>query len=225
VYRVAHTFIKICGLTNVGQAKAAAALGADAIGLVFAPSPRRLDYEQARRIVDALPRKLAKVGVFVNADAEQIIKTVQRTGITHAQLHGEESPDLPEELPVRCIKTVRVRGLDFAPELCDWVNRLRDPGSLAAVLLDAYSVAAHGGTGEAFNWDLLVEARNAGLLDCMPPMMLAGGLTPENVTTALEQARPWGVDVSSGVESAPGVKDVEKIERFIQTVRDAETDE
>jgi phosphoribosylanthranilate isomerase len=209
--------IKICGITRPQDAVVAADTGADAIGLVFAKSPRQVTVARAREIVSALPPLVSAVGVFVNARPTTILRIVESAGLSAVQLHGDESSGHVRPLgAVRVIKALRVRDRRFLDELAS----MRDAG-VAGVLLDAFSATVRGGSGKRFDWDLVVEARKAGALENAPPIILAGGLTPENVKAGIRSIRPWGVDVSGGVESAPGIKSAELIERFIAAVRDA----
>lgn len=203
--------IKICGLTRVDDARAAAEAGVDAIGLVFAESTRRVTLEQAALIAAALPPAVEAVGVFANAELDVIRRAVDRVGLGEVQLHGEESPEFAERLSgTRVVKAIRVRDATFVDAIADY----RGAG-VAAILLDAYSREARGGTGERFDWDLIVAARAEGSLDDAPPFILAGGLTPHNIAEAIRHLHPWGVDVSSGVELQPGIKCPEKIARLI----------
>ena len=207
--------IKICGITRPLDAAAAAEAGADAIGLVFADSPRRVTVRQAREIVAALPPFVSPVGVFVTSRAPTILKTAAEVGISTVQLHGDEAPSLVGQLEgLRVIKALSVRDKQFI----DDIHRFGEAG-VSGVLLDASNPKARGGTGKRFDWDLVSGARDAGALDDAPPIILAGGLTPTNVAAGIRQIHPWAVDVSSGVESAPGIKNVEAIGRFVTAVR------
>ena len=200
--------VKICGVTRLEDALAAVRLGADAVGFNFWPgSKRHVTPAQARAIVCRLPPLVVAVGVFVNAPRDEVLRAVDASGIGLAQLHGDEPPELCMSLPVPVLKAIRVAG----------------PGSLAALasydvqgfLLDAAS-PGYGGSGLTFDWSLAAQvAREL-------PIVLAGGLTPENVAEAVRAVLPWGVDVASGVESSPGVKDVEKMKRFIEAAKEAE---
>ncbi|HUN80427.1 MAG TPA: phosphoribosylanthranilate isomerase [Phycisphaerae bacterium] len=209
--------VKICGMTHPRDAAAAAELGADAIGLVFARSPRQVSLATARQIIAALPPWIARVGVFVNPSAATVRRAIESVGISEVQLHGDEAPGLMKALggmPV--IKALRVRDRSFTED----VGRWSDAGA-AGILLDAYSPKARGGTGERFDWDLVTQNRRSVGLDKGPPLILAGGLNVQNIRAAIRAVRPWGVDVSSGVESKPGVKSVELMERFISAARSA----
>ncbi|HVP11782.1 MAG TPA: phosphoribosylanthranilate isomerase [Phycisphaerae bacterium] len=209
--------IKICGITTPEDAILAVESGADAIGLVFARSPRQVTVRQARQIVAALPPFFPAVGVFVNARAATVLRTVADVGLSAVQLHGDESADYPAKLGgIRTIKALRVRDRAFVEQ----VRAFREAG-VSAILLDAFSPKARGGSGKRFDWDLVVGARDAGALENAPSLILAGGLTSENVAAGIRRLHPWGVDVSSGVEESPGVKSAEKIVRFIAAARSA----
>lgn len=201
--------VKICGITRVEDGLAAAYAGADAIGLVFAPqSPRRVTLAQAVSIARALPPFISTVALFVNAETAEVKAVLEGLRPDLLQFHGDETPEYCASFGVPYIKAVRVRpGLDLLQFEAAY-------GTARGLLLDAYHPQRYGGTGERFDWDLIPE----GLLK---PIILAGGLTPANVARAVRQVRPWAVDVSSGVETSPGIKDAAAIGRFIQEVRDA----
>jgi phosphoribosylanthranilate isomerase len=201
--------VKICGITSVEDGLAAVEAGADLIGLMFYEgSPRRVTLPAATEISRALPPLILKVGVFVNPSEELVLHAIGKCGLTMLQFHGDEPPEFCTQFGVMSIKAFRIR----------------DEASLAALpnyptdayLLDAHSKSGLGGTGEKFNWELAIEAQKFGR-----PIFLAGGLTPENVAQAVRQVRPFGVDVSSGVESAPGKKDHAKMKAFIEAARAA----
>ena len=209
--------IKVCGITRPEDAVAAAQAGADAIGLVFAKSPRLVTMRQARGIVEVLPPYVSAVGVFVNARAATIARIAANVGLSEVQLHGDETPAFVTKLgALRVTKALRVRDRAFLEQIAAY----RAAG-VSAFLLDAFSAKVRGGSGKRFDWDLVVGARKAGALDNVPPLVLAGGLTPENVKAGIRQIRPWGVDVSGGVESQPGIKSAEKIAKFVGAVRTA----
>lgn len=212
--------IKIEGLTDPATAVTIAQMGADAIGLVFAESPRRVDVDTAGRIVRALPPWVSTVGVFVNATAGAINEVVRRTRIGYVQLHGDEGPEMAGQLDARCIKAFRVRDGGWLGEVKGWLAGLDAPGrdNFAAVLLDAYDNSARGGTGKQFNWQWIADARASGSIEGLGPIILAGGLNPECVAQAVGVVQPWAVDVASGVESSPAVKDLAKVAAFIQQV-------
>ena len=205
-----RTRIKICGITREQDAITAAKTGADAIGLVFAEkSPRRVEIEQASRIVAVLPPFVSSVALFVNARPEFVTEVIRQVNPSCLQFHGEESPEDCARYGLPWMKAARVKpGVD----LIQFAARFSGAQGL---LLDAYSPVAHGGTGESFDWGLIPVERPR-------PLVLAGGLVPENVAAAIRAVRPWAVDVSSGVESAPGIKDAEKIVAFVKEVRNAD---
>ena len=199
--------IKICGITSVADGLAAAEAGADMIGLMFyAGSPRYVTLAQAAEISRALPPFVLRVGVFVNPDAAQVTEAIAACGLNLLQFHGEETSEFCTQFCMMSVKAQRVQNADSLAALENFQTD--------AFLLDAYSKAGLGGTGEKFNWDLAVAAQKFG-----KPIFLAGGLTPENVADAVKQVRPFAVDVSSGVESAPGKKDAAKVKKFINAVR------
>ena len=201
------TRVKICGITNVADALAAAEAGADMIGLMFYEgSPRHVTVAQAVEISRALPPFVLRVGVFVNPAEAFVARALGDCDLSLLQFHGDEESDFCTQFGLMSLKAFRIRdaaSLDALP------NYATD-----AYLLDAYSPEARGGTGEKFNWDLAVEAQKFG-----KPIFLAGGLTPENVEAAVKKVRPFAVDVSSGVESAPGKKDPAKVRSFIEAAR------
>jgi phosphoribosylanthranilate isomerase len=206
-----RTRIKICGITSVEDALAAARLGADAIGLVFyPPSPRYVEVEQAAEIAAALPPFVTTVALFVNADEQTIADVVSRVRIDLIQFHGNECKDYCGLHQRPYIKAVRMS------DDVDLDKQLNDFSQARGLLLDTYKAGVPGGTGEQFNWDRVP----AHLAD---KIILAGGLTPENVKDAVVQVHPYAVDVSGGVESAPGKKDEEKMARFIEAVRSQES--
>jgi phosphoribosylanthranilate isomerase len=206
-----RTRIKICGITRTQDARAAAQAGADAIGLVFyPPSPRYLSTERAAEIRDALPPFVQTVALFVNPDAPQVAQVLQRVRPAMLQFHGEETPEFCAQFGMPFVKACRVRpGVDA-------LEYLRPYSRAAAWLFDSH-VPEYGGIGESFDWSLLPTA---GRLE--RSVILSGGLSRENVAEAIRRVRPWGVDVSSGVESAKGVKDGAKIAAFIAEVRNAD---
>jgi indole-3-glycerol phosphate synthase / phosphoribosylanthranilate isomerase len=202
--------VKICGITSVEDGLMAAQAGADAVGLVFWPrSPRALGVEAARRIAAALPPLVLRVGVFVDADRDHMAAVAEAVGLDVLQLHGDEPPEALVGLPRRAIKAVRV-GPGFDP-----AEALRYQGRAGGILLDTrVDGGAPGGTGRPFDWAQVRAVREGASF-----LMLAGGLDPENVRRAVDAVRPDAVDVSSGVESAPGRKDPAKVKAFIEAVR------
>ena len=201
--------VKICGVTSVADACVAAEAGADMIGLMFyEKSPRYVSLATAAEIARALPPFVLKVGVFVNPDEAQVMEAMAAGGLNLLQFHGDEPTEFCTQFGLMSVKALRVRDAESLNALENF--------STDAFLLDAYSKSGLGGTGETFNWDLAIAAQKFG-----KPIFLAGGLTPENVADAVTQVRPFAVDVSSGVESAPGKKDAAKVRAFIQAARAA----
>ncbi|HEY1291059.1 MAG TPA: phosphoribosylanthranilate isomerase [Burkholderiales bacterium] len=208
-----RTRIKICGITRAEDGRAAAKCGADAIGLVFyPPSPRYLSTERAVELRDALPPFVQTVALFVNPDAAQVAQVLQRVRPALLQFHGEETPEFCAQFGVPFVKACRMRGGKRAGD--DALEYLRPFSRAAAWLFDSH-VPEYGGVGEGFDLSLMPAVNEK-------PVILSGGLSPANVAEAVRRVRPWGVDVSSGVESAKGVKDAAKIAAFIAEVRDAD---
>jgi len=204
-----QTKVKICGVTNVADALAAAGAGADMIGLNFYEgSPRHVTAAQAAEIARALPPFVLRVGVFVNPAEDLVLRALGECNLNLLQFHGDEPSEFCTQFGVMSMKALRVRDAESLKTLENFHTD--------AFLLDAHSKAGLGGTGEKFNWELAVEAQKFG-----KPVFLAGGLTPENVADAVRQVRPFAVDVASGVESAPGKKDAAKVRAFIAAVRAA----
>ena len=204
------TRVKICGITNVADGLAAAEAGADMIGLMFyESSPRHITLARAAEISRALPPFLMRVGVFVNAPADFVLRAISECNLTMLQFHGDETSDFCTQFGLMNMKAIRVRD---AGSLVQLENYQTD-----AFLLDAHSKNGLGGTGKKFNWELAVEAQKF-----VKPIFLAGGLTPENVADAVRKVHPFGVDVSSGVESAPGIKDHAKVKAFITAAKSVE---
>ena len=200
--------VKVCGITNIGDARAAVEYGADALGLVFARSPRQVGVEEAREVAEALPEGVLKVGVFVNEEPGEVFRVATAVGLDYVQLHGDEGPEVVTELRDRGVKVIKAL-------------RVRDEGSLAVLerfdadlfLLDAYSEKARGGTGERFDWGLAKSLKGR------DNILVSGGLAPENVGEAIRLFEPYGVDASSSLESSPGKKDKERVRRFIFAAR------
>ena len=204
-----ETKVKICGITSVADGLAAAEAGADMIGLMFATqSPRLISVPTAAEIARALPPFVLRVGVFVNPDEAQVMEAIAACGLNLLQFHGDEPSEFCTQFGLMSVKALRVKDADSLGALGKFHTD--------AFLLDAHSKAGRGGTGEKFNWDLAIEAQKFG-----KPIFLAGGLTPANVAEAVTKVKPFAVDVSSGVESAPGKKDATKVRAFIQAVRAA----
>jgi phosphoribosylanthranilate isomerase len=209
--------IKICGITNETDGRQAALLGADAIGLNFYPrSPRRIDAIMANFILRELPPFVEPVGVFVDQPLQEVFQQVNQIGaIRTIQWYGENR-ELGDSYPFRLIAAFPVRDQQSILAINRYLDLCRGMGHLpSAILVDAHVKGQHGGTGKTVPWRLLSEFRPE------VPLILAGGLTPENVAQAIRLVRPYAVDVASGVESAPGQKDPEKMLRFIENAREA----
>ncbi|MBE0479322.1 phosphoribosylanthranilate isomerase [Candidatus Aerophobetes bacterium] len=201
--------IKICGITNKEDAFLAVNLGVDALGFIFAKSPRQIAPEEAKRIIKKLPPFVDRVGVFVNEEPQKVLQIARFCLLSTCQFHGDESPSYCEEFPYKLIKSFFVK--DEVPD-----NILDYEGRVDACLLDTFSSAKRGGTGKVFNWEIARKVKMPGL-----PLILSGGLTPDNVAEAIDKVRPYAVDVASGVEDAPGKKSRNKLQKFIEIVRRA----
>jgi phosphoribosylanthranilate isomerase len=201
-------YVKVCGITNPEDARLATRSGADAVGLVFAESPRKLSVEKAREIAATLPDGLLKVGVFVDEEPEEVLQIVHEVGLDYAQLHGDESPETVTFLRgegVKVIKALRVRDVDSLGMMDEYEADL--------FLLDAWSEKARGGTGERFDWELAKSYGGRGNI------LVSGGLTPENVREAVRYFEPYGVDASNSLEDAPGKKNLERVRRFVNAAK------
>ena len=205
-----RTRIKICGITTAKDAAAAVAAGADAVGVIFAPSPRQVTLEQAALALAAVPPPVARVGVFVNALPDEVAAAVRACGLNAVQFNGSESPEACENSPVPVIKAVPI-GTDFGLVAAEPFR-----GHAAALLLDTYHADKAGGTSQTFDW------RSLGTIPGWAPFFVAGGLTPDNVGECIEVLHPFAVDVSSGVELSPGVKDHAKLSALCAAVRVAD---
>ncbi len=204
------TAVKICGITRIEDALAAARCGAHAIGLVFyRSSPRYVMPDRAAEIIRALPPFITAVGLFVDAPTQEVLATIAAAPVGLLQFHGNEPPAICRQSGLPYIKAVRVRaGLDLLQYAADYHDA-------KALLLDAFIDGTHGGTGATFDWNLIPRT--------LPlPIVLSGGLDADNVTDAIRRVRPWAVDVSSGVEAAKGIKDAAKIAAFMSGVRNAD---
>lgn len=202
--------IKICGITNVEDGLAAIHSGADALGFMFyEKSPRCVSNDQAREITGELPPFVARVGVFVNSSPDSVKRTIDESGIDTLQFHGDESPEFCLQFGFKTIKAFRVKDETSLVDIQRYVT--------GAWLLDAFVPGRLGGTGAVFNWALAADATSRGR-----PVVLAGGLIPENARQAVEQVRPFALDVSSGVESMPGKKDHQKMREFIRAAREVD---
>lgn len=198
--------VKICGLARPQDVEAAVACGADAIGLVFyAPSPRAVDLEQARILAAKVPAFVAVTGLFVNPERDYVEAVLDAVPLDLLQFHGDESPEFCQSFGRRWIKAVRVR------EPGQIEQAFADYHQASGLLVDAWDPNRYGGTGQSFNWSLIPESRPL-------PLILAGGLSSDNVARAIEQVRPWAVDVSGGVEESKGKKDATKLSQFFKEV-------
>jgi phosphoribosylanthranilate isomerase len=198
--------VKICGMTNLKDVKVAVDGGVDAVGFIFyKKSPRSVTMQAVRKIVLELPPFVDSVGVFVNETAEQINKIADRCNLDRVQLHGNESPTFCKKIRRRVIKAIRVKDIQSLKKLSDY--------PVSSFLLDTFSEDQYGGTGRVFDWNLAYPAKKYG------PIILAGGLTPNNVRQAIKRIQPYGVDVCSGVESQPGIKDHKKMQTFLKNVK------
>lgn len=204
-----RTRVKICGLTNVEEAIVAGSLGADAVGLVFYPrSSRALSIEAAVSIRQALPTFVSAVGLFVNPTEAQVEAVLKQLHLDCLQFHGDETPQFCASFGLPYMKAIRVReGLDLEAEIARFTTS-------SAILLDSYDAQSAGGTGTSFDWEVAARAVGA----TQQRIVLAGGLDAQNVATAIRQVQPYAVDVSSGVESAPGRKSPERMQAFFNEV-------
>ena len=201
-----RTRIKICGITRPEDARAAVESGADALGLVFyPPSPRAVDVSQAKAAVEGVPAFVSVTALFVNPTVEEVQSVLDNVRIDLIQFHGDEDDDFCRQFKRPYIKALRVRQASDVVASC-----MRFPGALA-ILLDSYKPGVPGGTGETFDWSLIPETPPK-------PIILAGGLEPDNVASAITRIRPFAVDISGGVEASKGIKDHRKIEEFVNEV-------
>jgi phosphoribosylanthranilate isomerase len=213
----ASIWVKICGNTTLEDARLAAEAGADAVGFVFAPSPRRVTVKQVAVIVPQLPPGVEKIGVFVDAALDEILLAVRECGLTGVQIHFDGGPDLPSQLRAQLGPSLRIlQAVHFDPQVADETNAVADP-YIDAILVDSRTATAVGGTGVRFDWTLAGKTLFQSLKG--RKAVAAGGLAPENVAEAIAILRPWGVDVVSGVEAAPGRKDPFKVRDFVTRVR------
>ena len=198
--------IKVCGTTNLKDALFAVESGVDAIGFIFyKKSPRYILQKDAKDIVAKLPPFVETVGVFVNETSDRVNRIAEQCKLTAIQLHGDESPAFCRRIKRRVIKAFRVKDTNSFKGMADY--------DVSGFLLDSYNEESKGGTGKTFDWNLALRAKKQG------PIILAGGLNPYNVYTAIHRVKPYGVDVCSGVEKSPGIKDSVKIDEFIKSVR------
>jgi phosphoribosylanthranilate isomerase len=215
-------WIKICGNTSLEDAQLAVAAGADAVGFVFAPSPRRVTAAQVATITPHLPAELEKIGVFVDAPVEEIVETVRLCGLTGVQMHSEAGPQAVGQLRHELGPGFRIlRVLHFGPATAEQTAAVFDDANADAILVDSRSATAMGGTGIAFDWKKARETLFPTAEARSLRFVVAGGLHPENVAEAIATLAPWGVDVVSGVEAEPGRKDAAKVKVFVANARAA----
>ena len=198
--------VKVCGMTSLKDALVAVEVGADAVGFIFyKKSPRSVTMKTVREIVLELPPFVDTVGVFVDETAEQINKIADYCNLDIIQLHGDESPTFCKKIRRKVIKAFRIKDMQSVKKISNF--------QVSGFLLDTFSENLHGGTGKVFDWNLALPAKKFG------PVIMAGGLTPNNVQQAVRQIRPYGVDVCSGVESEPGIKDHKKVRAFLNNAK------
>jgi len=188
--------VKVCRITNYQDAAMAVALGVDALGFIFAPSPRQIMPQKAREIIGAIPPFVKTVGVFVDERPEAIREIMLFCGLDLVQFHGDESPDFCAEFMPRTIKGFRIRDRSVLPSIRPYQGKIR------AMLFDTYVEDRRGGTGKTFDWNMAVTAKAPGI-----PIILSGGLAPSNIVRAISTVKPYAVDVNSGIEKSPGKKD------------------
>ena len=203
--------IKICGITNKEDALWAINLKVDALGFIFADSPRRVKSEIVQGIIELLPPFISSVGVFVDEDREKVEEITESCGLTTLQFHGEESPSYCEGFKQKVVKSFRVKDKSVLKKAVQYKDKVD------AYLLDTYSPFKYGGTGKTFDWRIAKEIKKFGL-----SVILAGGLSPENIKEAISEVEPYGIDVSSGVEERPGKKSLEKLINFVRIVRETD---
>jgi phosphoribosylanthranilate isomerase len=199
--------VKICGITNLEDALLACSIGVDALGFVFASSPRRIDPQEASNIIRSLPPFVTTVGVFVNEEPAVIEEIARRCLLDFVQLHGDESAELCQQLTPKTIKAFQLRDEEMLSTLASYRGRV------GALLFDAYSETKRGGTGAPCNWNLAIKGKEPNI-----PVILSGGLNPDNIQAAVLDVRPFGVDVSSGIEDAPGRKNPDLMRAFMDKI-------
>ncbi|MFH1674642.1 MAG: phosphoribosylanthranilate isomerase [Pseudomonadota bacterium] len=202
-----RTKIKICGIMRPEDALLAADLGADALGFIFAESPRQVVPEIAREIISLLPPFVNSVGVFVDEEQESVREIAAYCKLDLVQLHGNESSGYCKALGLKALKVIRVKDEKSIESMASY------RGTVQGFLLDTYVKGLPGGTGKTFNWELAKQAKKYG------PVIISGGLTPDNICEAIEKVKPYGVDVNSGVEASPGIKDPDKLKLLFSKAR------
>lgn len=202
--------VKICGITNAADAQTAVSAGADALGFIFySKSPRFVEPKVAKQIISDLPPFVLPIGVFVNEEPKTVRDISKDCGLAFVQLHGDETPAYCESLELPILRGIRLRNRGSFLAMAEYRGR----AGVRGFVVDAFSESDYGGTGKTADWDLAAEAAQAA------PILLAGGLMPENVREAIQKVKPYGVDVSSGVEARPGKKDPAKIHAFIAAAK------
>jgi len=204
--------IKICGITNQYDASLAVELGADALGFIFAPSPRKVTPQQARHIIEGLPPFVQTVGVFVDESLSRIRDIADFCGLEMIQLHGDEPPNFCAALMPHVIKGFRLNDSSSLSHITDYRGKIR------AVLLDTYQKGLQGGTGKTFDWNLAIRAKSMGM-----PIIISGGLRPSNIYSAIATVQPYAIDVNSGIEESPGVKNPFLMKSLMEKTRQIET--
>lgn len=204
--------VKVCGITNYQDASMAIELGADALGFIFASSPRQITPEKARDIIYAIPPFVQTVGVFVDEDPVKIRRTMRLCRLDLVQLHGDESPDLCRKLMPCAIKALRLKDESSLSAIKPYRGRVK------AILLDTYMQGKRGGTGRTFDWDLAIKAKEFGI-----PTILSGGLNPDTISEAISLVKPFGVDVNSGIEESPGKKSPDLMRELMEIIRKMES--
>jgi phosphoribosylanthranilate isomerase len=204
--------VKICGITNLEDALLAIGMGADALGFIFAKSPRRITAKEARTIIHSLPPLVKTVGVFVNEEPARIKEIKSFCGFDLVQLHGEESPEICQDLMPHAVKSFRIQNETDIEN----INKYR--GTVRAILLDTFQPGKAGGTGQTFDWSLALKARETGL-----PIILAGGLGPGNIQEAVATVKPYAVDINSGIEERPGKKDLVLMKQLMEKIKKTES--
>ena len=199
--------VKICGITHMADAEAAVESGADALGFIFAKSPRQITPQKAKDITRRISPFVKTVGVFVNKQPAKIREIMDFCGLDLVQLHGNEPVSVCSDLAPKVIKAFRVQGEESLLGIADFKGHVR------AILLDTYQKGLNGGTGKTFDWRLALKAKKTGI-----PLVLSGGLCPDNIEEALERMNPFAIDISSGIEKMPGVKDHGRIRIFMDKV-------
>ncbi|MDE3200118.1 MAG: phosphoribosylanthranilate isomerase [Acidobacteriota bacterium] len=215
-------WVKICGNTSLGDAQLAVDAGADALGFVFAPSPRRVSVEQVAAITEQVPAAIERIGIFVESPLDEIVEAVETGGLTGVQLHAEGGAELPAQLRARFGPELRIlRVVHFGGEAESQARTAIADPNVDGILVDSRTATAVGGTGIPFDWAEAAQTVFRIATEHGTRIVAAGGLSPVNVAEAIATLKPWGVDVVSGVEAEPGRKDPEKVRKFVENARKA----